>query len=30
LRVEKVDTLDDALKVLATLGGGSDVIPPSS
>jgi len=30
LRVEKVDTLDDALKVLATLGGGSDVIPPPS
>ncbi len=30
LRVEKVDTIDDALKVLATLGGGTDVIPPSS
>ena len=30
LRVEKVDTVDDALKVLATLGGGTDVIPPTS
>ena len=30
LRVEKVDTVDDALKVLATLGGGTDVIPPKS
>ncbi len=30
LRVEKVDTVDDALRVLATLGGGSDVIPPAS
>ena len=30
LRVEKVDTVDDALRVLATIGGGTDVIPPSS
>ncbi|MGZ4681877.1 MAG: YlbL family protein [Acidimicrobiales bacterium] len=30
LRVEKVDTVDDALRVLSTLGGGSDVIPPAS
>jgi PDZ domain-containing secreted protein len=30
LRVEKVDTVDDALRVLATIGGGSSVIPPAS
>jgi PDZ domain-containing protein len=30
LRVEKVDSIDDALRVLATLGGGTDVIPAHS
>lgn len=29
MRVEPVDTLDDALEVLATIGGGSTVIPDS-
>jgi PDZ domain-containing protein len=30
LRIEPVDNIDDALKVLATIGGGSDVIPATT
>ena len=30
LRIEPVDNVDDALKVLATLGGGTDVLPPTT
>jgi Lon-like protease len=30
LRVEPVDNVDDALKVLATLGGGTDVLPTTT
>jgi PDZ domain-containing protein len=30
LRIEKVDNVDDALRVLATIGGGTSVIPPAS
>jgi hypothetical protein len=29
LRVEPADTLDEALAVLATLGGGDAVLPPA-
>ncbi|MBU6328896.1 MAG: PDZ domain-containing protein [Acidobacteria bacterium] len=29
LRVEPADTLDDALAVLTTIGGGDDVLPPA-
>ena len=30
LRIEPVDNIDDALRVLATIGGGSDVLPATT
>ena len=30
LRIEPVDNIDDALRVLATIGGGSDVLPSTT